>query len=423
MKNLKYIALIFTTMTIILTSCSKEDEPDTKNKAPIASFIVNPENGTLTTIFSFDASSSSDENEATSELQVRWDWENDHEWDTDYSTIKTEQHQYAAAGNYTVVLEVKDREGWTDKTEKTINVAGSGSLNFATGNVSDITTTTAVFTGEILALGSEEILQHGHCWSFFQSPTTDDYKTELGATAVSGSFESDLSGLWESTTYYVRAYVTTQSGTIYGEEKMITAATSANGEPCPGQPTITDEDGNVYHTVVIDGKCWMKENLKVGNMINSSQNQADNGISEKYCYNDDEKYCESFGGLYQWDEMLSYEKSAKAQGICPDGWRLPTLDELKSLEATFGNGYDLLAQGSAETATNASGFSCLLSGYKSYLPDEFNGFRNEARYWSGEEYILSDDQAFSMSLDHGGVIAYPTKNKLSAYSVRCIKAD
>lgn len=362
MKNFINITLIITTLVLILSSCKKEDDPENQNKAPVAAFSVDPQNGGLTTVFSFDASASSDENEAGSELQVRWDWDNDNEWDTDYTTIKTEQHQYAASGNYTVVLQVKDREGWTDKAEKNINVAGSGSLSFKTGVASEITTTTAVFTGEILSVGEEQILQHGHCWSFFESPTVDNYKTELGATAASGNFESNLTGLWESLDYYVLAYVTTTSGTYYGEEKMITVATSANGDPCPGEPSISDVDGNVYNTVLIDNKCWMKENLKTGNMISSSQNQADNGTVEKYCYNDEEKYCESFGGLYQWNELMAYAKSAQAQGICPDGWRLPTLDELKSLEAAFGNGYDLLSQGSAESATNASGFSGLLSG-------------------------------------------------------------
>ncbi|MCF8227602.1 MAG: hypothetical protein K9G58_05745 [Bacteroidales bacterium] len=422
MSHFRWITLAILSFSLILTSCSKDDE-DTKNKGPVAEFSVTPPNGNISTVFNFDASACSDENEATSELKVRWDWENDNQWDTEYSKIKTTQHQFENACDYTVVLEVKDREGWTDKTQKNISVAGSGSLSFQTGSVSDITTTSALFTGNISSVGQAEILQHGHCWSYFQNPTMEDSRTELGATAVPGSFESNLYDLIESLDFFVRAYVTTTSGTFYGEEISFTVATSANGDPCPGEPGITDSEGNVYHTVLIDGKCWMKENLKTGTMISSSQNQADNGNLEKYCYHDEEKYCEVFGGLYQWDELMAHAGKNSTQGICPDGWRLPDLDELKTLEATFGNGYDLLSQGIAVSATNASGFSALLAGYKSYLPDEFAGYKQETRFWSGEEYFLSDDQAYSLSLDIGGVIQYPTKNKLSAYSVRCIKDE
>ncbi len=62
---------------------------------------------------------------------------------------------------------------------------------------------------------------------------------------------------------------------------------------------ITDpRDGKTYNTVQIGPQCWFKENLNVGARINSSQNQnATNGIIEKYCYNDLESNCDIYGGL------------------------------------------------------------------------------------------------------------------------------
>jgi hypothetical protein len=36
--------------------------------------------------------------------------------------------------------------------------------------------------------------------------------------------------------------------------------------------------------VLIGTQCWMAENLNIGTMIPTTQDMADNGIIEKYCY-------------------------------------------------------------------------------------------------------------------------------------------
>ncbi|MBU0528518.1 leucine-rich repeat domain-containing protein [bacterium] len=99
-----------------------------ENTAPTASFTINPTSGTPTTTFTFDASSSSDNEDATSVLQVRWDWENDGTYDTNYSTTKTATHQYTSTGTYTVKLEVKDSDEWVNSTTKIVSVQESGNV-------------------------------------------------------------------------------------------------------------------------------------------------------------------------------------------------------------------------------------------------------------------------------------------------------
>lgn len=113
------------------------------------------------------------------------------------------------------------------------------------------------------------------------------------------------------------------------------------GEPCPGTPTVTDADGNVYNTVQIGGQCWMKENLRVGTRIDGSQEMTDNGINEKYCYDDDPSNCEIYGGLYYWDELMQYTTTQGPQGICPNGWHIPTHADWKILEGTVDTQYDV----------------------------------------------------------------------------------
>ena len=69
-----------------------------------------------------------------------------------------------------------------------------------------------------------------------------------------------------------------------------------------GTATVQDDDGNTYNTVLVGTQCWMKENLNIGNKIDGANQQTDNGLIEKYCYNDDDANCTTYGGLYQWNE-------------------------------------------------------------------------------------------------------------------------
>ena len=78
--------------------------------------------------------------------------------------------------------------------------------------------------------------------------------------------------------------------------------------------------------VIIGETEWMTVNLNVGTMIPASVPQTDNGLIEKYCLNNKEANCAVYGGLYQWDELMAYLGNG-AQGICPDGWQVPTLTD------------------------------------------------------------------------------------------------
>ncbi|NQV16525.1 hypothetical protein HQ531_13770, partial [bacterium] len=78
------------------------------NTPPIASLNVDPSSGTTATNFMFDASSCSDNEDATSQLEIRWDFQSDGSWDIEYSTIKTASYLFTIAGSYTITIEVKD---------------------------------------------------------------------------------------------------------------------------------------------------------------------------------------------------------------------------------------------------------------------------------------------------------------------------
>ena len=96
------------------------------NTPPTASFTVSPSSGTTSTNFDFDASGSTDNEDPTSNLQVRWDFDGNGSWDTGWDYNKTTNHQYGSEGTYTAKLEVKDPEGLTGQYTKSITVSNGG---------------------------------------------------------------------------------------------------------------------------------------------------------------------------------------------------------------------------------------------------------------------------------------------------------
>ncbi|MDQ1371758.1 MAG: hypothetical protein QG582_673, partial [Candidatus Thermoplasmatota archaeon] len=103
----------------------KDAEPNTP---PIASFYLWPEEGTVDTVFMFNANSSYDFEDPVESLLVRWDWESDSIWDTDYSGDQAAEHLYAAPGDYLVTLEVMDTGGLTDTAWGNLTVVASTAL-------------------------------------------------------------------------------------------------------------------------------------------------------------------------------------------------------------------------------------------------------------------------------------------------------
>lgn len=76
-------------------------------------------------------------------------------------------------------------------------------------------------------------------------------------------------------------------------------------------------------------------------MILGSQEMQDNGLIEKYCYNDYAANCDTYGGLYKWDEGMQYTSVQGVQGICPQGWHIPTDEELMVLEGAVDSQYSI----------------------------------------------------------------------------------
>jgi len=147
--------------------------------------------------------------------------------------------------------------------------------------------------------------------------------------------------------------------------------------------------GKTYHTVKIGNQVWMKENLDVGVRISGALEQTDNGIIEKYYYNNDSVNYAKYGAFYQWDEAMQYSTVPGSQGICPPGWHIPTIEEWKTLKVFVsenGNALKEVNQGILDgIGTNTSGFSALLTGHRTmyrFNNSNFESFGSSADFWS-----------------------------------------
>lgn len=179
--------------------------------------------------------------------------------------------------------------------------------------------------------------------------------------------------VYDTSGYFTVKYVVTNalgSDTAIKTNYIEAISPNVTVEPCPGLPTITYE-GQVYNTVQIGSQCWLRENLNAGTMINSSYFQNDNGILEKYCYDDDPANCAIYGGLYQWPETMAHTTTPGVQGICPPGWHVPTDEEWKELEGAVDTHYDY-----PDSEWNAIGYRGFNSGWMLKAVDGWNGTGN-----------------------------------------------
>lgn len=118
MKKSLGAAIIFLLSVFFAIDCNKNSTGSTvHNTPPIAVFNVIPENGSTQGYFIFDPSPCSDLEDSSANLEVRWDWENDAVWDTEYSTSQIFTHQYTVEGTKRIKLEIIDTGGLLDKSE------------------------------------------------------------------------------------------------------------------------------------------------------------------------------------------------------------------------------------------------------------------------------------------------------------------
>lgn len=287
-------------------------------------------------------------------------------------------------------------------------------------------------TGDILEVTATGVATEGvsYTWTF----------PGLDSISVSGTGKETIR-LRVPDTLRVFEITATASATadyysaVYSNEVMSVGENSITGVPEP-EKTFTDpRDGNVYGIVEIGNLEWFARNL--------------NWKGAGHGYGKTEAGAYVFGRLYTWNDATG-GKSASGlgngvQGVCPEGWSIPTSDDWTDLakavnggkDVTFledwkgiagklmanakFNGVQVWSYSPQVDITNEYGWSALAAG-SSY--NNYNNYNNVLSYgfwWSCTERDSNYAHYKYIFSEHPNVpTAFAAKDGMGA-SVRCVR--
>lgn len=196
-------------------------------------------------------------------------------------------------------------------------------------------------------------------------------------------------------------------------------------EGCGADLVDTRSGTQVYKTVCIGDQTWMAENLNYS------------GGGEGVCYDNSPTNCSNFGRLYSWQEVTGgtpYTTGTPVQGICPQGWHVPSEAEVQEL-IDYCGGPAAAATKLRTTSgwptpnqnTDGLGFSLKPAGY--YVTDGTNGYYSSVDtggyFWTSTEVYANSDyralKAFHPDLSLGTFASF--SGLTYKFSCRCVKDE
>jgi len=255
-------------------------------------------------------------------------------------------------------------------------------------------------------------------------------------SALRASLRDSMQGLRDTVTS-LRSTIAGVNTTVSGQTNAISAlyastlSSSSNGIAWASVSygiLLDTRDGQVYRTVTIGTQTWMAQNLNYRNTTGSSDTVG-------VCYNNSADNCAKYGLLYTWAEAMGVSSAygtsmlnptLPAQGLCPNGWHVPTDAEWTSMQsvvdatdATIGTKLKSTSGWITNSGTDAYGYRVLPGGDRSTDGLFYNAGSN-ANFWTATEIDASKVWDRYFSSDNAGVGRF-NNVKACWRSVRCLK--
>ncbi len=172
---------------------------------------------------------------------------------------------------------------------------------------------------------------------FVRKDASSSSEDEYGSSSSRYSSSYSSSSYRSSSSYSSSSSIRFSSSIDWEELKPRLTEKGEQLNPDIEYGTMTDpRDGKTYRTVDVDGTIWMAENL----------DYEDHEVGKSYCFKDDEEICKLYGRLYSRDAAMNSSKCVfdascllgndPIQGVCPDGWHIPTYSETQALVTLAG---------------------------------------------------------------------------------------
>jgi uncharacterized protein (TIGR02145 family) len=308
-----------------------------------------------------------------------------------------------------------------------------------TNEVTKVTDVSAFISGVIEPWGGTDVSERGVYVSTMPASQNSGTKTVIGSGM--GEFSKEITGLLTDTRYYYRTYAINSAGRGLGEE--LTFRTAGGSAGCYGceTGTFTDSrDSKEYKWVKIGSQYWMAENLTWLPAV-SPASQSSNSAPVYYVYGYNgtdvnaakttENYTK-YGVLYNWTAAMNGNSGSNAnpsgvQGVCPNGWHVPSNEEWNQLAYYLGGsegaGIKLKNNsgwGDGRNGDNSSGFTALPAG--SSIMGNFvgAGVQGGTYFWSATDY--SPGWAYFKRLDASDNLLFSGPFTTDpGQSLRCVK--
>ena len=146
-----------------------------------------------------------------------------------------------------------------------------------------------------------------YSWVFNNNPINDPTNIVAGANTGSSTYRAsrDHFGAAQSVAGLKTVICRYTIGSCIADSTVIVEVDPYNSNPCGGQVSVTDAEGNTYAVVQMGDQCWMQQSMNIGTFkaIGGAWEYGNSGI-QKWCSGNNVVNCEKYGGLY---EALSAE--------------------------------------------------------------------------------------------------------------------